>query len=52
LALTLIGGLVGVAMGFAIAFIIMKLGTTTLVTSSSVILALSISALIGIIFGY
>jgi len=52
LALTLIGGFLGVALGFAIAFIIMKFGTTTLVSMSSVALALGISGVIGIIFGY
>ncbi len=52
LALTLIGGIFGVVLGFIIAFIIARFGTTTLVTSSSIILSLGVSGLIGIIFGY
>lgn len=52
-ALTFLGGFFGVLLGFLVAFLITKFGGTTAVVSlSSVILAFSVSALIGIVFGY
>ncbi|MEK7184716.1 MAG: ABC transporter permease [Patescibacteria group bacterium] len=51
--LTFTGGLVGVLLGWAISFIISSLGIIdTSITMGSVILAFSVSAFIGIIFGY
>lgn len=51
--LTLIGGIIGVALGWGISFTISKLGIIqTKVSLSSVLLAFGVSALIGIIFGY
>lgn len=51
--LTFLGGLFGVAFGWAIAFAVTKFaGITTAVSSSSVILAFGVSAGIGIVFGY
>jgi len=53
IALTLIGGIAGIILGILAGFLITKLtGTTTFITSSSIILAFGISALIGIVFGY
>lgn len=53
ISLTFIGGLVGVTMGLAISFLVEKYaGLTTQVTSSSILLAFGVSALIGIVFGY
>lgn len=52
-ALTLIGGLIGVALGFTIAYTIGALGIiTTSISWSSVLLAFGVSALIGIVFGW
>jgi len=52
-ALTFIGGIIGVILGWTASVLITKFsGTTTAVTSSSVFLAFGVSAAIGIIFGY
>ncbi len=52
-ALTFIGGLVGVVMGWLASWLITKFsGTATSVTSGSVVLAFGVSALIGMVFGY
>jgi putative ABC transport system permease protein len=52
-ALTFIGGLIGIILGWFIAFIVTKLGIIqTKVSLSSIILAFGVSALIGVIFGY
>jgi putative ABC transport system permease protein len=51
--LTLIGGVIGVALGWGISFAISTLGIIqTKVSLSSVLLAFGVSALIGIVFGY
>ena len=51
--LTFIGGIIGIALGWAAAWMITTLSsTTTVVTSWSIFLAVGISALIGIVFGY
>jgi putative ABC transport system permease protein len=51
--LTFIGGVVGIIIGWVAAWLITKLSsTTTVVTSWSIFLAIGISALIGIVFGY
>lgn len=53
LMLTFIGGVVGVALGWAIATLVSKFaGIATSVSLSSVLLAFGVSAAIGIIFGY
>ena len=52
-ALTVIGGAIGVALGWAIAFTVSSLGIIqTQVSFMSVALAFGVSALIGIVFGY
>jgi len=52
-ALTIIGGVIGIALGWAIAFIVNWTGvTTTSVTLSSIVLAFGVSAVIGIAFGW
>jgi len=52
-ALTFIGGVIGVVLGWVAAYLVTKLsGTSTAVTSFAVILAFGVSALIGIVFGY
>jgi len=52
-ALTLVSGLLGVILGCGVAFGLSYFNvTTTTVTTSSVLLAFGVSALIGIIFGY
>ncbi len=52
-ALTFLGGVVGIIIGWLASILINKLsGMTTVVSSSSIFLAFGISALIGIIFGY
>jgi putative ABC transport system permease protein len=52
-ALTFIGGVIGVILGWLIAFAVSKLGIiSTTVSFSSVLLAFGVSAGIGIIFGY
>lgn len=53
MALTFIGGVVGVFLGWLIAFLVSKLGIiSTTVSLSSILLAFGVSAAIGIIFGY
>jgi putative ABC transport system permease protein len=53
IALTFIGGIIGVALGWGISYIITATGVLqTEVTWYSVVLAFSVSALIGIVFGY
>jgi len=52
-ALTFIGGIIGIIIGWLASLLIGKLGSlTTEVTWSSIILSVGISALVGIIFGY
>lgn len=52
-ALTFIGGIIGIILGWGASYLITKYGgTTTVVSTQSVILAFGVSALIGIIFGY
>ncbi|MEI6528504.1 MAG: ABC transporter permease [bacterium] len=52
-ALTFVGGLVGVALGWGIAYVVSYLNIIqTSVSLSSVLLAFGVSAAIGIIFGY
>jgi putative ABC transport system permease protein len=52
-ALTIIGGAIGVALGWGVAFTVTSLGVLeTHVSIMSVILAFGVSALIGIAFGY
>lgn len=51
--LTFIGGIIGIILGWTAAWLITSLSaTTTVVTSWSIFLAVGISALIGIVFGY
>jgi putative ABC transport system permease protein len=51
--LTLIGGLVGVVLGWSISYLITYFGVLeTQVSITSVLLAFGVSALIGIVFGY
>jgi len=53
IALTFIGGAIGIILGWAIAFGVEYFGLTqTNVTTSSVLLAFGVSAAIGIVFGY
>lgn len=52
-ALTVLGGILGVVIGWLAAFAVTKFsGTTTAVTASSIALACGVSAGIGIVFGY
>ena len=52
-ALTVIGGVIGIIFGWAVAFIVNWTGIiTTSVTISSVVLAFGVSAAIGIVFGW
>ena len=52
-ALTLIGGVVGIMLGWLIAFVVNALGlVTTSVSLSSIALAFGVSAATGILFGY
>lgn len=52
-ALTFIGGIIGIFLGWIASFLITKFsGTTTVVSSMSVFLAFGVSAAIGIVFGY
>ena len=51
-ALTFIGGVIGVILGFVVTFVVVKLGTAAQVSASSVFLAFGVSALIGVVFGY
>ena len=51
--LTFVGGIIGVILGCGAAYLITKLsGTTTVVTTWSIVLSFSVSACIGIVFGY
>lgn len=53
ISLTLIGGIVGILLGWSISFAVTTFtGITTHVTLFSVVLAFSVSFIIGIIFGY
>jgi putative ABC transport system permease protein len=53
MALTFIGGIVGIILGLIASFLVSKFGgTTTVVTLSSVLLSFFVSAGIGIVFGY
>jgi putative ABC transport system permease protein len=52
-ALTFIGGIIGIFLGWVASLLITKFsGTTTVVSLMSVLLAFGVSAAIGIIFGY
>ena len=52
-ALTFIGGIIGIISGWLASLLITKLsGTATTVTGFSVVLAFTVSAVIGIVFGY
>jgi putative ABC transport system permease protein len=51
--LTTMGGLAGVAVGYGLAFGVSKYaGWPTIVTSSSVALSLTVSCLVGLVFGF
>jgi len=52
IALTFIGGIVGIVLGLVASAVVSKFGTTTVVTIPSVLLSFFVSAGIGIIFGY
>lgn len=53
IALTFIGGAIGIALGWAISFIVTLTGLMTAqVTLSSILLAFGVSAAIGIVFGW
>jgi len=53
LALTFIGGIIGVAFGWGISFAVSRFGNiATSISLSSVLLAFGISAVIGIVFGF
>lgn len=53
IALTVVGGVIGIALGWGISVIVNATGlVTTTVSISSVVLAFGVSALIGIVFGY
>ena len=53
IALTFIGGIIGIIIGWLVSLAIGKFGgMTTVVTPTSVILSFGISALVGIVFGY
>jgi len=53
IALTLIGGIIGVMLGWLVSFAVTSLGLIqTKVSPSSILLAFGVSAAIGIIFGY
>lgn len=53
IALTLIGGVIGILLGWGIAFVVNWSGlVTTSVTLSSVLLAFGVSAVIGVVFGW
>lgn len=52
-ALTLVGGIIGIALGWLISYIVNLTGLiTTSVSLSSVLLAFGVSAVTGIVFGY
>ncbi len=53
IALTVIGGVVGIALGWLISFVVNLTGlVTTSVSLSSVVIAFGVSAVTGIVFGY
>jgi putative ABC transport system permease protein len=53
IALTLVGGVIGIALGWAIAFVVNWSGIVSAsVTLSSVLLAFGVSAIIGVVFGW
>ena len=52
IVVTSLGGVIGVALGIAISFLVTKLGVATQVTTMSVVLSFGVSALIGVVFGY
>lgn len=53
IALTFIGGIIGIIIGWLVSLLISKFGSlTTSVTGFSVALSFGISALVGIVFGY
>lgn len=53
IALTVIGGVIGVILGAAACYVITKLGVLqTSVSVTSILLAFAVSAVIGIVFGY
>ncbi len=53
IALTFLGGLIGITLGWIVAVLISKFaGVSTQVSIQSVLIAFGVSALIGIIFGY
>ncbi len=52
-ALTFVGGIIGIFLGWLASLAVTKFsGTTTVITSFSILLAFGVSAAIGIIFGY
>ncbi|MFZ2621349.1 MAG: ABC transporter permease [Minisyncoccia bacterium] len=52
-ALTLVGGVIGIALGWSISFLVNYTGVlSTSVSFSSILLAFGVSAVIGILFGY
>jgi len=53
IALTFLGGLIGIILGWLVAFAITKLGLiTAVITWQSVLLSFGVSALVGIVFGF
>jgi len=53
LALTIIGGIIGIALGWFVSFLISLTGLISpTVTLSSIVLAFGVSALIGVVFGW
>jgi ABC-type antimicrobial peptide transport system permease subunit len=53
IALTVIGGVVGIALGWLISFLVNLTGVvTTSVSLVSVLLAFGVSAFVGVVFGY
>jgi putative ABC transport system permease protein len=53
IALTFIGGIIGVILGISVALIVSSLGIIqTSISISSIFLAFGVSAFIGIVFGY
>jgi len=53
IVLTVIGGLIGTLLGFGVAVLVTKLGlVTATVTTSAVLLAVGVSAVVGVVFGY
>ncbi|MFA5889042.1 MAG: ABC transporter permease [Candidatus Paceibacterota bacterium] len=53
ITLTVIGGIIGIALGWLISFVVNWTGlVTTSVSLSSVVLAFGVSAVVGIVFGY